>query len=694
MSSEPRKPKSPKPERRSEHLGEGERLREPTRADLAAQHRAARRRAPQASDAPAAARDARGADHRYRALLEFVSDGYFETDERGVVLDCNGAAERLLGAPPGAIQGQSLLAFVDRKDHKQVGYLFERLSHAHAMSPLEVTLRPLDGRTLAAMLVVAPAIDAQGRVTGARCSVRDLADRKSAERGLREREAMLRGIVDSAADAIVAIDAQGAIRSFNPAAQRTFGYELEEVLGRNVKLLMPQPFCDEHDGYLRRYAATGVRHIIGLGRELIGIRKDGTTFPMELTISEAVTAEGSLFTGIVRDISTRRRMEEEFRRAQKMEVVGRLASGIAHDFNNLLAGIIGCSGQVLRSLEPGHPATESVNEIKCAAERGAALSRELLNFGRPKSGAAVPVRLNDVVRTSEHMLRQVIGEDVHMQVELCASGAPIRGDGSRLEQILTNLAVNARDALPKGGRLKISTREIELVRDMHVRGLALHTGRYAVLEVEDTGTGMDDATLDRLFEPFFTTKDVGLGTGLGLYTVYGIVHQLGGAVDVASKLGAGTRFTLYLPSNGEVVADQPAPANAARVSAPGGGETIVLVEDERLLRAILRKLLAHYGYQVLCATDPDEALRVVAEHAGPIDLLLTDMVMPGSSGADLARAMADLRPGLKVVFMSAFPAEVLVEQGRIQAGVRTLEKPFSDEALLGAVREALTGAGA
>ncbi len=507
----------------------------------------------------------------------------------------------------------------------------------------------------------------------------------SEERALRS-ERVLRSIFDTAAEAIITINTHGQIESANRAAERMFGWSAEELLGRNVNMLMPSPDAEQHDDYILRYLGTRQARVIGLGREVVGLRRDGTSFPLDLSVGEFVADEGRKFTGILRDLTERKRLEEQFRQAQKMEAVGRLASGIAHDFNNLLAGVIGCSNMARKSVAPESTAAELIDEIKGAAERGASLSRQLLNFSRQRPVEAVALELNDIVRTAANMLRQVLGEDVQLELELCDEGAPVFGDPTKLEQILMNLAINARDAMAQGGRLRITTEQLDLTPATRVRHLV--SGRYVRLTVHDSGSGIEPAIRDRIFEPFFTTKPVGEGTGLGLYTVYALVEQLGGVVDFDSELGRGTSFRVLLPRRAAPRTEL-APSNVTGATAAHRAGVILVVEDERLIRVSLTHTLSARGYQVLAAATPDEAEYLAGEHSGPIDVLLTDMVLPVRSGRELAERLCAQRPGLRVVFMSAYPAEVLVRQGRIEPGVATLEKPFTDEALDAALHAAL-----
>ncbi len=517
----------------------------------------------------------------------------------------------------------------------------------------------------------------------------EVARNQEITRELERSASHLRAILETSVEAIITIDERGRIETFNRAAERMFGWSAREIIGQNVSSLMPSPYRDEHDGYVERYVRTGQPHVIGIGREVIGQRRDGSTFPLDLAISEQLVENERKFTGNLRDLTASKRLEDQFLRVQKLEAVGRLASGIAHDFNNLLMGVISCANLARKSLPPEGDAAGLLAEIQSAAERGASLSKQLLSYSRQKPAEARPMLLNDAVRTAERMLRQVIGEDIELCVELAPSGGPVLADAGKIEQVLMNLAVNARDAMPRGGLLRIATRDVAFERVVHVRGRNLLPGRYVELEVADNGCGISTEMQERVFEPFFTTKEAGQGTGLGLYTVYGIVDQLGGTIDFESAVGRGTTFRILLqrvepprePSAGRVGVERPS----------RGSETILLVEDERLIRMALRHTLSQLGYRVIVAGDAVEALQASAAHEGPIALLLSDMVLPGKNGSELARELEAARPGLRTIFMSAFPSEMLVEQGRLAPGVQTLVKPFTEEALATAVRRVLDG---
>src|SRR5688572_16721182 len=352
--------------------------------------------------------------------------------------------------------------------------------------------------------------------------------RRMAGATIQDREARLETILNTAAGGILTIDEHGMVESMNPAAERMFAYPAAEVVGRNVNLLMPPPYRDEHDGYLANYLKTGNKKIIGIGREVLGRRKDGTTFPMHLAVSEVPIAGQRLFTGFISDLSEQKRLEHEFLQAQKLEAVGSLAGGIAHDFNNILMGILACSRMAGAELEPRSQVRTLFDEIGSAASRGIALTRRLLAFSRRQPVQLRSTSINGVVRENETMLRQLLGEDVALRIELAAAGATVHADEGLIEQILINLLVNARDAMPSGGEIVVTTGE---------------TVEQVALEVRDTGCGMPPEVRARIFEPFFSTKGE-KGTGLGLSTVKRIVVQLGGDIAVDSAVGRGTTFRL------------------------------------------------------------------------------------------------------------------------------------------------------
>ena len=502
--------------------------------------------------------------------------------------------------------------------------------------------------------------------------------------------AAARAIIDAAVDGIVTIDERGLIESANPAAERLFGYTAAELVGNNVKVLMPAPYREEHDGYIASYLATGHRKIIGIGREVIALRKDGSTFPIDLGVAEVHQGGRRFFMGTIKDLTARKQLEEQLLHAQKMEAVGRLAGGVAHDFNNLLASITGYSELLVDRLDDTG-LRHAAQQIRRSAERGAALTRQLLAFSRRQELATELVDLNAVLLDLQDMRARLLGERVELVYRLGEGLSPLLADRGQLHQVLLNLVVNARDALGDGGRIVISTDNIDLDDELLRHGGAVGAGRWVRLSVADDGCGMTEEVRQRVFEPFFTTKEPGKGTGLGLSTVYGIVQQSGGGVLLDSEPGVGTTFEVYLP-RAEGYVDRPAAPDAD--AAPGGGsETVLLVEDDETFRELLHHLLAGAGYRVLVAADGREALALGEAPGAAIDLLVSDLVMPGVKGSELARRLAERHPQLRVVLMSGYSE---LEEGASAAeglGALFLQKPFSTRELLRTVRSLLDAGG-
>lgn len=505
------------------------------------------------------------------------------------------------------------------------------------------------------------------------------------EEALRRSEERMRAIVSTAVDGIITIDEFGTIDSFNAAAERLFGYSAAEIIGQNVRLLMPSPYREAHDGYLARYRATGETRIIGRGRELLGQRKDGSTFPLELAVGEMWLGGKRYFAGFVHDRTEHIRLEEQFRQAQKMEAIGRLAGGIAHDFNNLLTVINGYAELLSVGLGGGHTLAPLAEEVRHAGERAALLTRQLLAFSRKQVVSPVSLRLDAVVGGVERMLRRVIGEDIELRTAVGPNIGLVRADLGQMEQLLMNLAINARDAMPQGGTLSIVAANVDVAAGAPA-GPA--PGPRVVLTVSDTGCGMDAETLSHIYEPFFTTKPAGKGTGLGLATVYGIVQQNEGHIEVESIVNQGTTFRIYFPRLPEAAATRRAPL-VPSPEPPQGNEVILLVEDDDSVRRLAQSVLEARGYTVHPMTDGPEAIRFVEGHAGEIHLLLTDVVMPQMSGRELVQKLLGRLPHLRVIYMSGYTDDEVLRHGLRHEEAAYLEKPFTPLALARKVREVL-----
>jgi PAS domain S-box-containing protein len=501
----------------------------------------------------------------------------------------------------------------------------------------------------------------------------------------------LAALVEASPLPIVGLRPTGEVVSWNRAAEAVFGWTAEEAIGRRL-VAVPEHKQQEFDRLRSRVMAG---HPF-TGFETTRVRRDGTLLDVSISTAPLHDAEGrpAGLVAIYTDISERRRAEEELRQsqeelrqAQKMEAVGRLAGGIAHDFNNLLTAILSYSEMLLGELPAADPMREDLEQIRQAGTRAAELTNQLLAFSRRQLLQLRLVNLNDSVTAVERILRRLIGEDVELRLELAPNLRLTRADPGQVEQVLLNLAVNSRDAMPAGGRITISTSNAEVGEGAAARWGRLEPGAYVTLTVRDTGTGMSPEVQERIFEPFFTTKEQGRGTGLGLSTVYGIVKQVGGDVFVSSAEGSGSLFTIYLPSADG--ASEPIVPGVPALPVRGGAETILLVEDEQLVRHLAREILVRNGYQVLEAADGLEALRAAQRFDGPIHLMLTDVVMPRMSGRELVEQILPLRPEMRVLYVSGYSEEAIARQGQLTAGIELLPKPFTPGVLTAKIREIL-----
>jgi PAS domain S-box-containing protein len=507
--------------------------------------------------------------------------------------------------------------------------------------------------------------------------------------------AKLRGILESAVTAIITIGDRGLIEDVNPSTERLFGYDASELIGQNVKMLMPEPYRGEHDGYIANYVGTGIKKIIGIGREVSGRRKDGTTFPLHLSVSEFEADGRRYFTGMIHDISDRTHVEEALReserrlaQSQKMEAVGQLTGGIAHDFNNLLLVISGN----LELLEPRLDNEESqalLKEAQDAAGLGSKLTDQLLSFARRRHLDAHVIQLNDLVVSITDMLRRTLGEHITLSTSLARDVWATRADPGQFQSAIVNMAVNARDAMPQGGKLVVETRNIEFDADHVDYQSELQPGQYVQLSISDTGTGMEPEIRDRVFEPFFTTKEKGRGTGLGLAMVYGFAKQSGGHVTIYSEPGLGTTINLYFPRSDAHPGKVAALAKDKATSDVEVRETVLVVEDDSRVRQLTIKRLKLIGYQVLEASDGPAALEIL-KRGDAVDLVFTDLIMPGGlSGRELAKRARELKPGVKVLLTSGYAEELVHGDDLQREQLKVLRKPYQQADLIAALRDVL-----
>ena len=562
--------------------------------------------------------------------------------------------------------------------------------------PLIVVTGSLDEETAAECIKAGAAdyvlktnlIRLEPAISGALAFSQSQADKHAAESALRMSERRFRALVEESWDAVALFGSDGSILYGSPATTRLLGYDLSEFVGRNaMELIHP----DDRAAVLvslqeamvapraRVQVAARVRHKNGSWRYLEGVFTNLLDDPSVAAI-----------VNNYRDVTDRRILEEQVMLSKKMEAIGRLAGGVAHDFNNILTAIGGYTDLLLADLPPDDHRRHDVEEIYQAAQRAAGLTQQLLAFSRRQVLQPKVIDLNALVPEIEKMLRRLIGEDILFATVLHPHLGNVRADPGQIEQVIVNLAVNARDAMPDGGRLTIETRNVELDAEYAVDHPTVKPGRYVVLAVTDSGIGMDEETKSRIFEPFFTTKVRGKGTGLGLATVYGIVQQTGGHIWPYSEPGRGTTMRVYLPR-----VDAPADAiehpSDAAPDTLRGNETILVVEDEAPVRAVTRQLLERNGYTVLEAPDGAAALALVDGAAGSrhIDLLLTDVIMPGMSGRELADKLKARRPNVRVLFMSGYTDDAVVRHGMLEPGLAYLEKPFRPPMLLKKVRGVL-----
>jgi len=510
---------------------------------------------------------------------------------------------------------------------------------------------------------------------------------------LRTSEAKFRAVSESATDAIIGADQYGHVISWNPAATRMFGYAAEEMIGQALERIVPEKRRQEQRTALVHVLAYGAAGLKGRPVELTGVRKDGSEFPLELSIGYWQEGEEMYFTGIVRDITDRKRAEEELRKrdeqlahSQRLEAVGTLAGGVAHEFNNLLQSIEGYTQYAREGLAADDPRRRDLDLVLVAADRASSLTRQLLGFSRRQRLHHEDLSPNQIVQEVAHLLRPLIGENVQLELELVENSGTILADAVNLQQLLMNLAINARDAMTEGGRLLVRTDRVTLDEAAAGRYSNLRAGEFLRLTVSDTGGGMTAEVLEHAFEPFFTTKEVGHGTGLGLATVYGIVTQHHGAIHIHSTPGEGTEVEVLLPI---VVRQSSHSPKTTSVQCVGGTETILVAEDEPLVRELVVRNLQSAGYRVLAARDGIEAVEAYSAGRETIALVLLDVVMPRLNGPEAFVRMREINPEVKAIFATAYDSETAGLTSLEQSGMRFIQKPAAGPELLNVVREVL-----
>lgn len=628
-------------------------------------------------------------------FLEALPDAIVAVDRDGVILQVNSQAQELFGYLRAELIGKKIEVLVPerlRRDHdhhredfaarprtRRMGAGLDLYGRRHDDSefPVEISLSPvsIDG-SMVVLSAIRDVTDRKRIEQELRRANEELAERTAEQIG--EYRARLASIIDSSEDAILAKSLDGTITAWNKGAERIYGYSADEAVGMNISMLVPGDRPDEIPEILRKIArGEPIEHY-----ESVRVTKDGRRLSVSISVSPLRDKSGEVVgaSAIARDITAQRKAEDQLRQAQKMEAIGRLAGGVAHDFNNVL-GIINACAEFLRDrIEPASEPSVFVENIRKATERGSALTRQLLAFSRRQVIKPVILDVNDRLKDISKLLRPLMGDDVEIVVSPRSRAAIVEADPGQIDQVVMNLAVNARDAMPRGGRLILETDLVEFDQHFADQHQPLVPGKYIMLAVSDTGCGMDKDTVSRIFEPFFTTKEPGKGTGLGLSTVYGIAKQSGGHIWVYSEPNQGTTFKVYLPSAEHKLA-APSAAAVDTVVPKRHGSRILLVEDDEIMRTLTSKLLQDQGYAVVEANNGKSALEWTKANPRQIDLLLTDVVMPAVSGPELAERLSRSHPGLKVVYMSGYTGELMEASERLKHGT-LLEKPFTRTALL------------
>jgi len=622
----------------------------------------------------------------FRLISENAADMIAVVDMEGKRIFNSFSYERVLGYSLEELGKSSSFEQIHPEDRDKVRHAAEEARRTGVGTPLEYRVRHKDGTWLVLESTASVIRNSKGDPENLVIVNRDVTERKRSAEALRQSEASFRSVVVDAPYGIYRASLSGELVLVNSALEKMLGYSSQEELLRTNLASGVYRYALEH----QKLNEMLLHQESFKDLEVEWKRKDGA--PITVRCSGCSIRDETSAVAYVEvfaeDVTERRTLERQLRMAQKMEAVGRLTGGIAHDFNNLLGVIIGYSQVLKRSLGSDHTSFEHAQEIEKAGQRAVSLTRQLLAFSRQQVLEPVVLNLNTLVSDMEKMLPRLIGEDIALQLQLDTSLSQVKADPSQIEQVILNLTVNARDAMPDGGKLIIQTANVTLDTAYTREHPGSRPGSYVMLRVTDTGTGIDPEIQSQIFEPFFTTKERDKGTGLGLATVYGVVKQSGGYIAVDSEKGKGASFSVYLPLLAQPAAASTAPALTAPVNTRGS-ETILLVEDAEPLRKLAEMFLKESGYCILSAADGQQALQTARQHPGPIHLLLTDVVMPGMNGRVLGERLAPSQPGMKVLYMSGYTDTFIAGHGVLEAGTHLLHKPFTEETLTRKVREIL-----
>jgi PAS domain S-box-containing protein len=629
-------------------------------------------------------RTLRSSEILYRRLFETAKDGIFLLDaETGQITEANPYLIDLLGYSHCELVGKKLWEIGPFKDIEASRSAFQELQQREYIHYEDLPLKAKDGQRVEVEFV--SNVYTVGEKKVIQCNIREISQRKRAEEALRESEERYRELFENANDIIYTHDLAGDFISINRMGEQISGYTRDEIFKMNIT----QMVGPEHLEHVRQMVADPTSWVGATSCELEIVTRNHERVMLE--VSPRLVWEKRkpvAVQGIARDITARKKLEDQLRQAQKIDAIGKLAGGVAHDFNNILTAIIGHTDLMLRDLGQDPERTLSgLQAIKSAAERAAGLTQQLLAFSRKQVLQPVVLDLNARISESLKMLRPLITEHIELALALDPSLGRMKADPGQIEQVIVNLVVNARDAMPQGGKLTIETARVHLDDEYARQHASVRPGQYVMLAVSDTGSGMNADAQAHIFEPFFTTKGRGKGTGLGLSTVYGIVKQSGGSIWVSSGQSEGTTFKIYFPCVEECAEAMVTRTRSAE--SPPGSETILVVEDEEMVRGLVCQILKNKGYRVLEASNGEEGLLVCRQQSSPIHIMVTDVVMPGMNGRDLANRVASIRPAMKVLFMSGYSEDAVVSDGLLDRGLSFIQKPFTPEALAWKVREVL-----
>jgi two-component system, cell cycle sensor histidine kinase and response regulator CckA len=628
-----------------------------------------------------------------KGITEGTTDAVFVKDREGRYLMINSAGAKFVGKSVAEILGKDDSELFDTGNAVMAA---DRKVMELGVTQTYEERGTANGISRSYLATKGPYRNAQGEIVGLLGVSRDITERKRAEEEMRQSQQKLRMHFDHTPLGVVEWDLEFRVTNWNPAAERMFGYSRAEALGQHGHFIVPGPFREGVEQVWLDLLHPKVGAQIASRYRFAhndNITKEGRLISCEWYNTPLVDEAGRVLgvASLVQDLTERVALEDRLRQSQKMEAVGRLAGGIAHDFNNLLTVILGYSQILADGVPSGSRLADSTTQIKSAAERAAGITRQLLAFSRKQVLSPRVINLNDIMLSLDSLLRRLIGEDIEVLTAPANDLGAVRADPGQIEQVMMNLALNARDAMPRGGKLTLETCNVKLDESYAREHLPVEAGRYVMLAVSDSGEGMSEETQSRIFEPFYTTKEVGKGTGLGLSMVYGIVKQSGGYIWVYSEPQRGTTFKIYLPRT-----DQPAEPNVVEkrpVEVQRGTETILLVEDDPQLRQLSSTVLSHCGYNVLVAASPEEGIAVCQANHRDIRLLVTDVVMPRMNGRQLAEQIVQVCPNLRVLYISGYTNNAIVHYGVLDPGLWFLPKPFSLSALVAKVREVLDAGG-